>query len=64
MDLFIKILIVIVFWGLVSALANYFKKRGSKLGEEKPIYKKVLYGIYIILGIGALALIILTILNE
>lgn len=31
-------LTILAFWTLVAALGNYFKQRGSKLGEEKKIY--------------------------
>ncbi len=47
-DLFIRIFVIITFWSLVGALTNYFKKRGSRLGQEKPIYKWIALGIFII----------------
>ena len=55
---YITPLVILAFWGLVIAISNYLKKRGSKLGQEKPIYNYVGWGIYIALGVGAVALII------
>ena len=31
-------LTILAFWAIVAALGSYFKKRGSKLGEERKIY--------------------------
>ena len=61
---YIAPLVILAFWGLVIGISNYLKKRGSKLGQEKPIYNYIGYGIYIVLGIGAVILIILAALNQ
>lgn len=58
------LLFIIIFWAIVKAVSDYLKKRGSKLGEEKPIYKYIAWGIYGTLAVGAIILIILFLLQE
>ncbi|MDD5146887.1 MAG: hypothetical protein PHN39_04090 [Candidatus Pacebacteria bacterium] len=62
---FIAIAILIfVIRPIIQAIYKYFRnKPGSKLGEEKKIYNYIGYGIYITLGIAAIALILYIIIS-
>jgi len=53
-------IIIITFWTLVAALGSYFKKRGSKLGEERKIYAWIPW--LLMLAIGA-AIVIYALLS-
>jgi len=58
----ITIIILTIFWGLIFSVEEVIKRRGgklSKLAENKPIYNKIAWGIYMILGILAIWFLVL-----
>jgi len=56
---FAPLFAMIILWTTVGMIVDYLKKRGSKLAEDKPIYNKIRWGIYIVLAIGGIVLILL-----
>ena len=59
----ILILVLLIRPAIKYIYDHFRKKPGSKLGEEKPIYNYIGYGIYITLGIAAVALILYVIIS-
>jgi len=61
---FAPIFAIIILWTIVGTVVSYLKKRGSKLAEDKPIYNKIRWGIYITLAIGGIILVTLIMLQK